>query len=556
MHCGCFCDILKKILASQFIIRGCMEKKNKKIFEAKLSKVEMIAEGVKKFDFTISTPFSFLPGQYVWIEIPQLRVSDPKGNRRAFSICSSPNTDNTISVIARIGTGGYKQSFFSLKEGENIRVHGPFGSAFVVSNGAEVKNIMMIAGGVGIAPFLPIVQSIKLQQQKVNCFLVYLNREKQATPFLKELSILKRNNKFFDYLVSYKNFGREQFESIPEKLRNSAQWFISGPQGMVDSVHDELVKFGVSTVDMIFENFYPTSKIALCLEDILKQLKHDNNIFAQAIQNSTNHTVITDVNGVVLFANFAATTMTGYSNEEIIGNTPRLWGGMMEPRFYKEFWNQKAAGMPFVGGITNRKKNGELYYAIAHIAPIFDEQKRVIGYIGTEEDYTVMKNQEEIIKEKEQRLNLALEANKDGLWDWDIPSGNVFFSLQLKTMLGYSENEMKGHVDAWKELIHPDETAAIEGAVKRLLDGTDQYYETEHRLRCKDGTYKWILDRGKVVERNDKGEPIRAVGTHTDITQSKERESELARLNNAMVDRELKMIELKKQIKELKSRTK
>lgn len=88
----------------------------------------------------------------------------------------------------------------------------------------------------------------------------------------------------------------------------------------------------------------------------------------------------------MLFASKAAENITGYKQEEILGNTPRLWGGLMSHKFYIDFWKKIKSGESFDGEIINRRKNGEVYYAIAHIDPIFGENKEIIGYIGTEED--------------------------------------------------------------------------------------------------------------------------------------------------------------------------
>ena len=177
--------------------------------------------------------------------------------------------------------------------------------------------------------------------------------------------------------------------SIAPNLSGDTEWWITGPQMMVDQVVGVLETKQVSRQDMVFENYYPTERHSLTKEIVEAQNSSDN-LFAKAIQNSTNHTVITDVNGVVLFANKAAERITGYSLGEIFGNTPRLWGGMMDRKFYSDLWKRVGRGESFSGEIVNRRKNGELYHALAHIAPIFGENEKIIGYIGTEEDITGM----------------------------------------------------------------------------------------------------------------------------------------------------------------------
>ena len=126
-----------------------------------------------------------------------------------------------------------------------------------------------------------------------------------------------------------------------------------------------------------------------------------------------------------------------------------------------------------------------------------------------------------------ERLNLILEANADGVWDWHIPTGRVYFSPRWLAIKGYGPEELPGHVDAWKALLHPEDKPWVMHMVHAHLDGRAPYYETEHRCRTKSGGWLWVLDRGKVVERDPDGAPVRMVGTETDITRRKDQERQL-----------------------------
>ncbi len=304
--------------------------------------------------------------QYVWVEIPNLAIKDVRGNRRAFSILNTKNDDNFVEIVARFSESGYKQSLFALDTGDDVTLYGPFGNSFVIDEKTP-DNIIMIAGGVGIAAFLPMINTIKNEKLKQRSYLIYLNKDEESTPFLDELKGLKKNMDFFDYSTVYDKLSVHCINSINKDLKNNAQWWIAGSQGMVDYTYDILESIGVSRADMVFENFYPTPKHNLTADDVAKNLANDN-VFAQALENSTNHTIITDSEGIVLYANRAAQNTTGFSEQEILGNTPRLWGGLMSPKFYKDFWKRKTSGLPFEGEIINRRKSGEVYYAMAHIA--------------------------------------------------------------------------------------------------------------------------------------------------------------------------------------------
>jgi PAS domain S-box-containing protein len=128
--------------------------------------------------------------------------------------------------------------------------------------------------------------------------------------------------------------------------------------------------------------------------------------------------------------------------------------------------------------------------------------------------------------ESERRLALALEAGQLGFWDWDVPSGRVHFGGLWATMLGYEPAAIEPNLGAWEALIHPDDRDAAARALADHLEGRTDFYEREHRLRHRDGSWRWILGRGRVVERDADGRALRAIGTHTDVTARRHAEEE------------------------------
>ena len=127
----------------------------------------------------------------------------------------------------------------------------------------------------------------------------------------------------------------------------------------------------------------------------------------------------------------------------------------------------------------------------------------------------------------EERWKFALEGARDGVWDWNAQTNEVFFSKQWKAMLGYQEHEIGTTLDEWEKRVHPDDVERCYADLQRHFVGETPFYENEHGILCKDGSYKWILDRGKVIEWADDGKPLRVIGTHTDITERKRMEDEL-----------------------------
>ncbi|NDP47823.1 MAG: PAS domain-containing protein [Sulfuriferula multivorans] len=123
-------------------------------------------------------------------------------------------------------------------------------------------------------------------------------------------------------------------------------------------------------------------------------------------------------------------------------------------------------------------------------------------------------------RRSEERFELAIRGANDGLWDWDIQTNIVYFSPRWKAMLGYAEDEVGDTVEAWNKRIHPDDLGRVEDEVKAYLDGNQAHYQSEYRVRHKEGHFVWILDRG-IAQRDAKGKPYRMVGIYTDISQQK-----------------------------------
>lgn len=117
-----------------------------------------------------------------------------------------------------------------------------------------------------------------------------------------------------------------------------------------------------------------------------------------------------------------------------------------------------------------------------------------------------------------QRYQLAVEGAHDGIWDWDIRHDTYFFSLKWKATFGYKEEELPNTFETWKQLLHPEDKERSINAINGYLMRGNGIYENTYRLRCKDGTYRWILSRGKAVW-DEKGRAVRVAGSHTDITE-------------------------------------
>jgi len=169
-------------------------------------------------------------------------------------------------------------------------------------------------------------------------------------------------------------------------------------------------------------------------------------------------------------------------------------------------------------------------------SPVYDEEGTIVAICGVSTDITEQKERERTLQRLKDRLELAVEGGQIGVWDWDMTSDEVEFNHQWAEMLGYTPDEIEPHLDAWERRVHPDDLGGVEGALSDHVAGETTYYDTEHRMRTAAGEWKWIRDVGKVVERDEDGEPVRAVGIHLDIDDRKRRETELER-TRALIER-------------------
>lgn len=162
---------------------------------------------------------------------------------------------------------------------------------------------------------------------------------------------------------------------------------------------------------------------------------------------------------------------------------------------------------------------------------IFTLSKNKVEIICISNDITEKIENQRKVKELEKRWEFALEGSGDGVWDWNAKTNKVFFSKQWKSMLGFEEHEVGDDLSEWDSRVHPDDKEEVYQKLNDHFEKKEDIYISQHRVLCKDGTYKWILDRGKVIERDEEDKPLRVIGTHTDIdelieTQEKLKESE------------------------------
>ncbi len=165
------------------------------------------------------------------------------------------------------------------------------------------------------------------------------------------------------------------------------------------------------------------------------------------------------------------------------------------------------------------KKDDTVIWAEISWQTIYDDKNVSQGFRASVRDITDRILAQNEVQTNKERLELALEASNVGLWDWNIKTGQVYFSNKWYTMLGYEPNELPSSYEMWAALLHPDERQQTEDKIHAHIEQKSGSFEEAFRMRTKDGQWRKILSRGKVVERDVQGNPIRMIGTHVDITE-------------------------------------
>lgn len=359
-----------------------------------------IANGIFEMSLGIENRgFSFLAGQYIRLVLPTLVKEDTNGSARLFSIASSPNDKKKIDIIFRASQSGYKETLLTITPGSEVEVEGPWGT-FVLPK-KNKKELIFIAGGTGISPFLSMLRFASEEGLQIDVLLLYACRSKEDSIYHRELEKLQKKIPTFRFIHTFAKINKEFIKSSLQ-IVNGFNYYISGPSSMIDATIIILNKLGV-----IMESIYFEEWSELSFRHILGKLFNDH----------PSGIAATDLHGYLRYVNKSWEHLTGWSSQEVIGiRTPRiLKSEKMESQFYTEMWNGTLKGSTIRKEMIDKRKDNTIYYSDEIFLPIKNLSGGIFGHLSFQNDITERKHLEKKVSGYTKNLEVLVAEKTNEL---------------------------------------------------------------------------------------------------------------------------------------------
>ena len=287
------------------------------------------------------------------------------------------------------------------------------------------------------------------------------------------------------------------------------------------------------------------TRIIGAIHDITERKRAEDTaaFLASIVQSSEDSIVGNGLDGIILSWNASSERFWGYTAEEVIGKHVKI---LFPPERVQEFANNLEKihrDEPIKRFETVRvRKDGTLVAVSVILSPVKDPHGKLLGVAAIYRDLTARKQVEDqllaakqaaeasaaSLRISEERYALATQATYDGIFDWNLATGESYLSPRFKEILGYSPHELPNDLATFIDRVHPEDREQVSGRISGNLPETGtETFEDEVRVCCKDGNFRWVASRGRLV-RSPEGKPMRFIGSIRDITVRKEAEAKLA----------------------------
>lgn len=319
------------------------------------------------------------------------------------------------------------------------------------------------------------------------------------------------------------------WKSIQQGLTPLQSFIASSPANIIEQAKLQLVPQSLDELGVLTARY---AELLSNTQQLSGELQRSQNLADAIIENAGAIVLLLNREGRVVRFNRTAERLSGYSAEEIIGKFP--WDTFLPPDEVdgvRRFAFDALANNPqaLTGNFTNnwRCKDGRLLLTEWNNTLLLDSAGNMEFMISVGHDITARHKSEEKLRDNEERLRLALMSANQGLYDLNVQTGEAIVSPEYATMLGYDPAEFHETNAAWRQRLHPDDQALVYQAYTDYVAGRTSNYRVEFRQRTKQGEWIWILSIGKLVSHDATGNPLRMLGTHTNITERKRIEQSL-----------------------------
>lgn len=340
----------------------------------------------------------------------------------------------------------------------------------------------------------------------------------------------ERKMRFRGQFVSFEELNHIVFLGTP--------WFSSIEQ----VVENDLAISDFAPLDPMVDLLHLIKNQELAAEDLkhlidtVNDQKKNLEKLSYVASANRNGILFTDQEGHITYANEGYLNQTGYKLKEIIGNTPLSLGHGPETdkEEVKKMLEAFYAKQPFKLELKHYRKNGSWFWCRLIGQLISDKSGKFLHYFTLLEDVTLEKESKEKVAAFEKTFRQVLEFSGDNVWEHDFRTEKTVFSNQVNNFLGLDFDEKTDLAKVWFQKIYPEDLPLVRENDRKYRSGEINSHQLEYRLFHADGSLKWVMDRGIVIEKDNNGLPLKIIGTHSDISHQKASEEELKDVNKKL----------------------
>jgi len=409
-------------------------------FDAVIDNRKQIAQDTYEIRFSYpDQPFSFKAGQYIHLQLPQLSFTDPRGEGRDFSLVGAPGSEFPLTIAIRKSESGFKKTLLQLPLGTKVGVSGPFGGFTL----PEVvgRDIVFIAGGIGITPFMSMIRYNSALAEKHRISLIYQTKTMKRAAYRQELKSLAFKHPTFELIFKTTRLSSRTMKPYLEK---KPLFYVAGPPGMVSHALDLFRQMGVAAKNIKTEEFTGDDTVNFTTDKkYINQVISSSNIVnlpermegefgkrsltdLEALLQALNHTAIvseTNAAGTITFVNDKFVEISKYSREELIGQNHRILKSHHHPQaFYDNMWATITRGRLWRGLIKNKANDGSYYWVDTSIAPIRNQSGQTVKYISVRFPITDRQIAEEELQDRARQQNVLTTLSQAALASIDLKS--------------------------------------------------------------------------------------------------------------------------------------